>query len=220
MARTKAALPKYNFDVIGPEIDPKTGFATQNGWIKVYDYNNPNREYSHARYEYIVIGTTQAAQACLDEPPHQPEANQAIIRSADDKSWEFIEDYRGTQVYNKENPKHTDIVSNLGPINPEYTDKVPGFEFSKWDEESDNWIEDEEAKTAYLVMEKKNEQSIRISEATNIIDDIQQKLMFGIYEGDEEVAAKAKAKSWILYREEVKKLDFDADPTAEFPERP
>ncbi|KLE01882.1 hypothetical protein [Aliarcobacter butzleri] len=61
--------------------------------------------------------------------------------------WEYIEDFRNTVVYLKED-KQESKVDYLGKIKDEHTLLIPN-QFDKWNEVSKSWVEDDTLKKEY-----------------------------------------------------------------------
>lgn len=59
-----------------------------------------------------------------------------------DGAWQYLEDHRGTVVYNKTSARLSHIVADLGPIPTEDTAIAPDREYPKWDGEK--WVFDKE----------------------------------------------------------------------------
>ncbi|ELI5986344.1 tail fiber assembly protein, partial [Escherichia coli] len=66
----------------------ENGFATEAGFITVYNYNGETREYISTSTEYLAVGVGIPAYSCLDAPGTY-KAGYTICRSADLKSWEY-----------------------------------------------------------------------------------------------------------------------------------
>lgn len=102
---------------------------------------NPRREndYPHAPGELIDC----------DELPEYTEYQIPVLK--DDKTWEVKDDYRNVSFYSKETGEEQDLITEVGetPDFTLYTLHKPSTEFiyQKFDDESDSWVEDTDAKT-------------------------------------------------------------------------
>ncbi|EOV6851974.1 tail fiber assembly protein, partial [Escherichia coli] len=79
----------------------ENGFATEAGFITVYNYSGETREYISTSTEYLAVGVGIPACSCLDAPVTH-KAGYAICRSADFNSWEYVPDHRGEIVFSTE----------------------------------------------------------------------------------------------------------------------
>ena len=75
--------------------------------------------------------------------------------------WKYIEDFRNTVVYDKET-KQESKIDYLGKIKDDVTISKPE-QFDKWDNKTNSWVEDWEAKEKHENSVKKLEKEERLS---------------------------------------------------------
>ncbi|EHP1876457.1 TPA: tail fiber assembly protein, partial [Escherichia coli] len=79
----------------------ENGFATEAGYITVYNYDGTTREYIGSSVEYLPFGVGVPAHSCVDAPGSNKDGF-AICRNADSTGWEYVADHRGEIIYSTE----------------------------------------------------------------------------------------------------------------------
>ena len=153
----------------------ENGFATESGFITVYNYNGETREYISSSVEYLPFGVGVPANSCVDAPGSKKEGF-AIRRNADSTGWEYVADHRGETVYSTETGKHV-TVSRLGEYPEGTTTKAPSTPYDKWDGEK--WVTDTEAQHSAAVEAAEAQRQSLIDAAMASISLIQLKLQAG-----------------------------------------
>ncbi|HCP2069785.1 TPA: tail fiber assembly protein [Escherichia coli] len=153
----------------------ENGFATESGFITVYNYNGETREYISSSVEYLPFGVGVPANSCVDAPGSKKEGF-AIRRNADSTGWEYVADHRGETVYSTETGK-TVTVSRLGEYPEGTTTTAPSTPYDKWDGEK--WVTDTEAQHSAAVDAAEAQRQSLIDAAMASISLIQLKLQAG-----------------------------------------
>ncbi|MEL9474797.1 tail fiber assembly protein [Escherichia coli] len=153
----------------------ENGFATEAGFITVYNYNGETREYISSSLEFLPFGVGIPAHSCLDAPGSN-KAGYAICRSADLNSWEYVPDHRGEIVYNTETGDAKEITAP-GDYPENTTTISPLTPYDKWDGEK--WVTDTEAQHSAAVEAAEAQRQSLIDTAMASISLIQLKLQAG-----------------------------------------
>ena len=93
---------------------------------QVYSYDPATLEYTHEQEANIdpIAGTPMVpAYATLLRP--SPKSGEVAVFNVKTQEWDFVEDHRGTQLWLKTDSSVTDLITDLGPINPKYTKVTP-----------------------------------------------------------------------------------------------
>ncbi|EHB7559550.1 tail fiber assembly protein [Escherichia coli] len=153
----------------------ENGFATEAGFITVYNYNGETREYISTSTEYLAVGVGIPACSCLDAPGTH-KAGYAICRSVDLNSWEYVPDHRGEVVYSTETGD-TKEITVPGDYPENTTTIAPLTPYDKWDGEK--WVTDTEAQHSAAVDAAEAQRQSLIDAAMASISLIQLKLQAG-----------------------------------------
>ncbi|HGT8326361.1 TPA: tail fiber assembly protein [Escherichia coli] len=153
----------------------ENGFATEAGFITVYNYNGETREYISTSTEYLAVGVGIPAYSCLDAPGTY-KAGYTICRSADLKSWEYMPDHRGEIVFSTETGESKEITAP-GDYPDNTTTIAPLTPYDKWDGEK--WVTDTEAQHGAAVDAAEAQRQSLIDTAMASISLIQLKLQAG-----------------------------------------
>ncbi|HAK9750511.1 TPA: tail fiber assembly protein [Escherichia coli] len=153
----------------------ENGFATEDGYITVYNYDGVTREYIGLAVEYLPFGVGVPANSCVDAPGSK-RAGFAIRRNADSTGWEYVADHRGETVYSTTTGKPA-TVSQLGEYPEGTTTKAPLTPYDKWDGEK--WVTDTEAQHSAAVDAAEAQRQSLIDAAMASISLIQLKLQAG-----------------------------------------
>ncbi|HAY5092803.1 TPA: tail fiber assembly protein [Escherichia coli] len=153
----------------------ENGFATEAGFITVYNYNGETREYISSSVEYLPFGVGVPANSCVDAPGSKKEGF-AIRRNADSTGWEYVADHRGETVYSTETGKPV-TISQLGEYPEGTTTIAPLTPYDKWDGEK--LVTDTEAQYSAAVDAAEAQRQSLIDAAMASISLIQLKLQAG-----------------------------------------
>ncbi|HFV8399821.1 TPA: tail fiber assembly protein [Escherichia coli] len=119
----------------------ENGFATEAGFITIYNYNGETREYISSSVEYLPFGVGVPGNSCVDAPISKKDGF-AVCRTADLTGWEYVADHRGETVYSTATGKPV-TISQLGEYPEGTTTIAPLTPYDKWDGEK--WVTDTEA---------------------------------------------------------------------------
>ncbi|EIV7824546.1 UNVERIFIED_ASMBLY: tail fiber assembly protein [Cronobacter sakazakii] len=153
----------------------ENGFATESGFITVYNYDGATREYIGSSLEYLLFGVGVPAHSCIDAPGSKKDGF-AIRRNADSTGWEYVADHRGETVYSTETGESKEITA-LGDYPENTTTIAPLTPFDKWDGEK--WVTDTEAQHSAAVDAAEAQRQSLIDAAMASISLIQLKLQAG-----------------------------------------
>ncbi|OCG35613.1 tail fiber assembly protein [Gilliamella sp. Gris1-4] len=188
----------------------KDGFVTTEGWALIYNTDLKTGEFINATYEYVVVGIGLPEHACLDAP--KPiEGGKAIVRVGD--KWTYPSDHRGKKIYLTETGVES-TVTEIGDIPADYTLLKPSSEFDTWNGEE--WVLDKEKQHHYYVMLASVQKKQLLSEASSQIDYLQDAIDTEIVTDEE----KALYATWKKYRALLNRIDVDAAPEIDWPEKP
>ncbi|EPC8554929.1 TPA: tail fiber assembly protein, partial [Escherichia coli] len=67
----------------------ENGFATEDGYITVYNYDGVTREYIGLAVEYLPVGVGVPGNSCVDAPISKKDGF-AVCRTADLTGWEYV----------------------------------------------------------------------------------------------------------------------------------
>ena len=153
----------------------ENGFATEAGFITVYNYNGETREYISSSLEFLPFGVGIPAHSCLDAPGSN-KAGYAICRTVDLNSWEYVPDHRGETVYSTKTGESKEITAP-GDYPENTTTIAPLTPYDKWDGEK--WVTDTEAQHSAALDAAEAQRQSLINAAMASISLIQLKLQAG-----------------------------------------
>ncbi|HAJ6488192.1 TPA: tail fiber assembly protein [Escherichia coli] len=153
----------------------ENGFATEAGYITVYNYDGTTREYIGSSVEYLPFGVGVPAHSCVDAPGSNKDGF-AICRNADSTGWEYVADHRGEIIYSTETGESKEITA-LGDYPENTTTIAPLTPYDKWDGEK--WVTDTEAQHSAAVAAAEARRQSLINAAMASISLIQLKLQAG-----------------------------------------
>ncbi|EKK1986556.1 tail fiber assembly protein [Escherichia coli] len=153
----------------------ENGFATEAGFITVYNYNGETMEFTSASLEYLPVGVGVPGNSCVDAPGSKKDGF-AIRRNADLTGWEYVADHRGETVYSTDTGKPV-TISLLGEYPEGTTTIAPLTPYDKWDGEK--WVTDTEAQYSAAVDAAEIQRQSLIDDAMASISLIQLKLQSG-----------------------------------------
>lgn len=191
----------------------ENGFATDAGYIIVYNYDGSTREYIGSSVEYLPFGVGVPAHSCVDAPGGNKDGF-AIRRNADSTGWEYVPDHRGEIIYSTETGESKEITA-LGDYPENTTTIAPLTPFDKWDGEK--WVTDTEAQhSAALDAAEAKRQSL-IDAAMASISLIQLKLRAGRKLTQAETT---RLNAVLDYIDAVEATDTSSAPDVIWPELP
>ncbi|MGC6114812.1 tail fiber assembly protein [Klebsiella aerogenes] len=204
-------MSKYNIDLPIAKLN-KNGIATAAGWITVYNVEPEQREFQAATMEYLAVGVGLPAFSYADKP-ELPVDGLAMVRSADEKQWETIADYRGQTAYNTETGQ-PEIIAFLGELPDSLTLQAPVTAYDKWD--GSQWVTDTAAQHADEVATAEQQKQDLLAEAQQQITGWQTELQLGIISDDD----RASLIIWINYIKSVQAVDTSTAPDITWPDKP
>ncbi|HBD1511086.1 TPA: tail fiber assembly protein [Escherichia coli] len=190
----------------------ENGFATEAGYITVYNYNGETREYISSSFEYLNIGVGVPAHSCVDAPISKKDGF-AVCRTADSTGWEYVADHRGETVYSTTTGKPV-TVSQLGEYPEGTTTSAPSTAYDKWD--GQKWVADDDEKHAADVAAAEQQKTNLLNAANSKISLWQTELQLGIISDED----KASLIAWIGYIKAVTATDTSTAPDVIWPELP
>lgn len=191
----------------------ENGFATEVGFITVYNYNGETREYIGSSVEYLPVGVGVPANSCVDAPGSKKEGF-AICRKADLTGWEYVADHRGETVYNTENGDEI-TIAEMGEYPKSTTTIAPLTPYDKWDGEK--WVTDTEEQHSAALDAAEIKRQLMIDAAMDSISLIQLKLRAGRKLTEEETA---RLNAVLDYIDAVEATDTSTAPDVIWPELP
>ncbi|HHT2834407.1 TPA: tail fiber assembly protein [Klebsiella aerogenes] len=204
-------MSKYNIDLPVAKLN-KNGIATAAGWLTVYSVEPHQREFQAVTMEYLAVGVGLPAFGYADKP-ELPGEGLALVRSADEKQWETIADYRGQTAYNTETGQ-PEIIAFLGELPDTLTLQPPATPYDKWD--GSQWMTDTAAQHADEVATAEQQKQDLLAEAQQQITGWQTELQLGIISDDD----RASLIIWINYIKAVQAVDTSEAPYIQWPEKP
>ena len=190
----------------------ENGFATETGFITIYNYNGETREYISSSIEFLPFGVGVPAHSCVDAPG-EFKAGFAVCRTADLSGWEYVADHRGETVYSTDTGKPV-TVSQLGEYPQGTTTTAPATPYDKWD--GQKWVTDKDEQHAADVASAEQHKSNMLNAAKSKISLWQTELQLGIISDDD----KAALIAWIGYIKAVQAVDTSTAPDITWPEQP
>ncbi|HCO6713760.1 TPA: tail fiber assembly protein, partial [Escherichia coli] len=116
----------------------ENGFATEDGYITVYNYDGVTREYIGLAVEYLPVGVGVPGNSCVDAPISKKDGF-AVCRTADLTGWEYVADHRGEIIYSTETGESKEITAP-GDYPENTTTIAPLTPYDEWDGEK--WVTD------------------------------------------------------------------------------
>ncbi|EOX4123545.1 hypothetical protein ACPF3Y_000142 [Vibrio cholerae] len=108
---------------------------------KIYYQIDRNTKEVQSKYnaEYRG-GMYHIPKGALTVEPLPPKKGFAVVALDDLSGTEYIEDHRGTVIYNTADCTVSETVNELGPIKEDFTDKKPKTRWDKWTD--GEWVTD------------------------------------------------------------------------------
>ncbi|HCJ2192962.1 TPA: tail fiber assembly protein [Escherichia coli] len=191
----------------------ENGFATEAGYITVYNYDGTTREYIGSSVEYLPFGVGVPAHSCVDAPGSNKDGF-AICRNADSTGWEYVADHRGEIIYSTETGESKEITA-LGDYPENITTITPLTPYDKWDGEK--WVTDTEAQYSAAVDAAEIQRQSLIDAAMASISLIQLKLRAGRKLTQAETT---RLNAVLDYIDAVAATDTSTAPNVIWPELP
>ena len=204
-------MNKYNTELPTAKLN-KNGIATTAGWLTVYSVEPEQREYQSVTMEFLAVGVGLPALSYADKP-ELPGEGLALVRSADQQSWEFVPDYRGMTAYNTETGM-PEIVTIVGDLPDSLTLQAPVTPYDKWD--GNAWVTDAEAQHADEVAAAESQKQALLTEAQQQITGWQTDLQLGIINDED----KDMLIAWREYIKAVQNIDVELAPDIIWPNTP
>ncbi|HCO6540409.1 TPA: tail fiber assembly protein [Escherichia coli] len=191
----------------------ENGFATEDGYITVYNYDGVTREYIGLAVEYLPVGVGVPGNSCVDAPISKKDGF-AVCRTADLTGWEYVSDHRGEIVYNTETGESKEITAP-GDYPENTTTIAPLTPYDKWDGEK--WVTDTEAQHSAAVEAAEAQRQSLIDAAMASISLIQLKLQAGRKLTQAETT---RLNAVLDYIDAVEATDTSTAPDVIWPELP
>lgn len=204
-------MNKYNTDLPTAKLN-KNGIATVAGWLTVYNVEPQHREFQEVTMEYLAVGVGLPALSYSDKP-EIPDEGLALVRSADQQSWEAVPDYRGMTAYSTETGQ-PEIIAFIGELPDSLTLQAPVTPYDKWD--GNAWVTDTEAQHADEVAAAERQKQALLTEAQQQIAGWQTELQLGIISDED----KASLIIWMNYIKAVQAVDTSKAPDITWPDKP
>lgn len=169
--------------------------------------------------EYMGTGRVHVAPftglppGCTTVEPPKSKDGFAIIYDTTVDEWDYIEDFRGVTVWNKET-KVSHVVDYLGYISDEFTTYEPKSEFDRWN--GVTWVTDPEAEKLNHIQEAARKKSELMEVADKQISIISRAVKFGNATEDEIKALE----EWELFTVLLSRVDTNLAPDVVFPDLP
>jgi hypothetical protein len=188
----------------------ENNLAANNGFLRVYDCHPETQEYLGFSDEYLTAGVGLPAHSYLDEPP-QPRSDFAICRQ--NGHWQYIADYRGQTVYNKQTAK-AEKITHLGEL-PDFVTLVqPQTEFDYWD--GSCWRTNVEAQKQHLIALAYDEKQRLQLQAEKELSILQRAAKLGLATQQEQ----KRLVEWEKYSVLLSRIDENSAPNIEWPQPP
>ncbi|MGL9720659.1 tail fiber assembly protein [Symbiopectobacterium sp.] len=208
-------MSNYSTDIETAELG-ENGLSKKAGWITVYHVNQDTGEYQSASMEYLMLGVGLPAHSYPDKP-ELPLAGQALRRTADGKSWEFLPDHRGQTVYSTET-RQEQTVTQFGELPDNVTLLKPESEFDTWD--GKKWVTDTKAQQAAELQAAQQAAQQELSSRLTVANARIQTLSDAV---DLDMATEeetALLTGWKTYRVLLNRVDISKAPDIDWPEAP
>lgn len=138
------------------EFFDEDGNALTDVSVMIHHYDR-SLKYSGSGLEFIKFGTGVPAHSTLDEPPEYVEG-KVLFRDQERSIWYHVSDFTGETFYHKKTGKRV-LITEPGEIGEEYTSDVPLVPFPMFDNESGEWVVNEEELKAYHVWSAKTKKA-------------------------------------------------------------
>ncbi|HBV6392385.1 TPA: tail fiber assembly protein [Klebsiella aerogenes] len=204
-------MSKYNTELPLAQLDT-SGINTVAGWITVYNVEPEQREFQSVTMEYLVAGVGLPAFGYADKP-ELPGDGLALVRSADEKRWEAVPDYRGMTAYSTETGQ-PEIIAVIGELPDTLTLLKPATPFDKWD--GGQWVTDTVAQHADAIAAAERQKQALLNEAQQQIAGWQTELQLDIISEED----KASLVIWMNYIKKLQAVKTEFAPDINWPQKP
>lgn len=143
----------------------------------------------------------------------KPDFKEGFHPCEKDGAWVQVPDYRGTTVYNITTAQGEEI-KELGELPAEVTTIAPDVDFPKWN--GKKWVTDKVVKKTADIAAAEAQKQHLLSEATTIIDPLQDAVDLDMATPEEEALLKA----WKKYRVLLNRVDTSTASDIIWPEKP
>ncbi|MDX6042987.1 tail fiber assembly protein [Scandinavium lactucae] len=190
----------------------ENGFAVIAGEIIVFNYDGLTREYLSRTTEFLSVGVSIPANACIDKPP-ATKNGYVVCRNSKLEGWEYLIDHRGETVWDI---KTGDAVQITMPGNypSDTTIYPPSTPYDKWNGE--RWVTDEAAQQSAEVAAANATKAALIKSASEQIEPLQDAVDLDMATDEE----KARFNEWRKYRVLLTRVDTSTAPAIIWPEAP
>lgn len=182
----------------------ENGWAASDGWVLVHGTNTATGEYTGPCDVWVSAGTGLPAGAYLDAPPAS-EQGMAIVRTTE--GWAMLADHRGATAYCKQT-RAPSAISEIGEVPTNLTLQQPNSPFDAWDEQTGNWVKDDEAEQQYLTTQARQQIAAMLAEATTMVATLQDAVDLGMATKIEE----ENLIEWKRYRVTLTRVDVTEHP--------
>lgn len=204
-------MNKYNIELPLAQLDT-SGINTVAGWIMVYNVEPEQREFQSVTMEYLAAGVGLPAFGYADKP-ELPGDGFALVRSADEKRWEAVPDYRGMTAYSTETGQ-PEIIAVIGELPDTLTLLKPATTFDKWN--GSQWVTDTVAQHADAIAAAERQKQALLNEAQQQIAGWQTELQLDIISEED----KASLVIWMNYIKKLQAVKTEFAPDINWPQKP
>jgi len=204
-------MTKYNTELPIAKLN-KNAIATTAGWLTLYSVDPDQREFQAVTMEYLAVGVGLPTLSYVDKPD-LPGDGLALVRSADEKRWETVSDYRGVTAYSTVNGQ-SDVVAAVGELPDSLTLLEPSTVYDKWNGEQ--WVTDTVAQHSDMVAAAEQQKQSLLTDAQEVIAGWQTDLQLGVITDED----KERLISWRSYIKVLYAVDTSTAPDITWPEVP
>lgn len=185
-----------------PLVDD-AGFTKLAGPMTVYNFDE-HGAYTGSETIFRPEGVSPPANATFIAPPAVSPGQVAVFHPTKNGlgTWDVAEDHRGTIVYNKATGVAVQVTAP-GPVSSDYTTQCPTFSWAKWDEATNAWVVDVQARTEALRQQANTIMQTSLMPMTNYLTQI----------------GRQPGPKFLAYRDAIQNIawgsdEVDALPTA------
>ncbi|VVT52688.1 Phage tail fiber protein [Kosakonia radicincitans] len=189
----------------------KTGTATTEGSITVYNYSAQTGEYKGTNDEYLAIGIGLPAYS-TDIAPGAAGDGYVMVFSG--QEWNRQEDHRGETVYSTTD-RSASTIDYIGAVKEGFTSAAPTSAYDVWDGSA--WVTDTAAQHAAEVVAADLYAQQLVDTAIASISVMQLKLQAGRTLTDTEMK---KLNTVLDYIDAVNAVDTSTAPDITWPSQP
>lgn len=190
----------------------ENGFAVVAGEVVVFNYDSLTRAYLSQTTEFIPVGVSIPANACMDKPL-AAKKGYVVCRNSQLNGWVYLADHRGETVWNVKTGAEQQITTP-GDYPADTTIYPPSTPYDKWNGE--RWVTDDAAKAAAEIAEASSTKSTLIKNAALRIEPLQDAVELDIATDEE----KGRYDAWRKYRVLLTRVDTSLAPDINWPAPP